>query len=100
VIDHLGGSGGSAQIRDNGPPARDARSGPVVEAELLASLVDRSCVLEHGWAGDPEVLQDALDGTACVPGPSTIDGSSTRTGMRSSGTSTSRSRPIRTPPIR
>ena len=32
-----------------------------VEDELLACLVDHGCVVQHVGAGDPEVLQDALD---------------------------------------
>ena len=63
VVDQLSGASGSAQA--NGfeacLPWLDGISG--AEDQLLAKLVYRGGARQHGRAGDPEVLQDALDGT-------------------------------------
>ena len=63
MVDQLSGAGGSAQADgfEACLPRLDGISG--AEDQLLAKLVYRGGARQHGRAGDPEVLQDALDGT-------------------------------------
>ena len=63
MVDQFSGAGGCAQADglEACLPWLDGVSG--AEDQLLAKLVYRGGAGQHGWAGDAEVLQDALDGT-------------------------------------
>jgi hypothetical protein len=61
VVDDLGGADGPAQGggAEGGMPWVGSLRG--IEDELLACLVDHGCMVEQLGAGDPEVVQYALD---------------------------------------